>query len=259
TEKKAATPGKPAQPAGGNAPTAAPPDGKSAPATATQPAAKAAPAAAPPGWNGAKLPAPPIGGFAVKKLPAGGVAGFALKAPRIAGANAPLAANKLILKDGKPTTSPTAYAGAARVRAVKDAKHTPAAGEGESVIGLQISLEPKLVWRRLNTLRLDKAVDDQGQALDETAAPANTPGAGNAGPFGPGVGVAFILPPDSAPGFYGGANLYASIRLKKGEKPAKMLKELKGTLTSEIFGPVKPIITVDNLLKAAGKTIKGKD
>jgi RNA polymerase sigma factor (sigma-70 family) len=260
TEKKAATPGKPAQPAGGNAPAAAPPDGKIAPPKATQPAAKAPPAAAPPGGNGAKVPVLPVGGIALKQFPAGGPGGgFMLKAPPVAGVNAPLAVNKLILKDGKTTTSPTAYAGAARVRAVNDAKHTPAAGEGESAIGLQISLEPKLVWRRLNTLRLDKAVDDQGQVLDEAAAPANAPAAGNAGPFGPGGGVAFMLPPDSAPRFFGGANLYASIRLKKGEKPAKMLKELKGTLTAEIFGPIKPLITVNNLLKAAGKTIKGKD
>src|SRR5262249_19130445 len=104
-----------------------------------------------------------------------------------------------------------------------------------------------------------KAVDDQGQALDEAAVPANAPAAGNAGPFGLGGGGAFILPPDSAPRLYGGGNLYPSLRPQKGGEPAQILKGPKGPLTPEIFGPIKSIITVDNLLKAAGKTIKGKD
>jgi hypothetical protein len=260
-EAQATAPAKSAPPATGDAPAAAPSEDKIAPATGTQPAAKAPPAAAPPGGNNPKAAAPPVGGFLVRKLAAGGPAGgFVLKAPGVAGMNAPLATNRLVLKDGKAATVPTAYVGAARVRAVSDAKHTPApTRDDESNIGLQISLEPKLLWRRFTKLRLDKAVDDQGQALDEAAAPANAPAPGNGGPFGPGGGVGFMLPPDGDLGFYSGANLYTSMRLKKGDKPAKMLKELKGTLSAEIFGPIKPIITVDNLLKAAGKTVKGKD
>src|SRR5262249_39290750 len=72
-------------------------------------------------------------------------------------------------------------------------------------------------------------------------------------------GMAVTRELDSGLGFRNGASWHTALPLKKGEKPAKTLKELKGTLTAEVFGPVKPIITVDNLLKAAGKTFKGDD
>jgi hypothetical protein len=51
--------------------------------------------------------------------------------------------------------------------------------------------------------------------------------------------------------------LFSSLRLKKGEKQAKLLRELEGTLTAEVLGPIKPVITVENVVKAAGKTFKG--
>ena len=45
--------------------------------------------------------------------------------------------------------------------------------------------------------------------------------------------------------------------LKKGEKPAKTLKELRGSITAEVV-PVKArtILTVDNVLKSDGKEFK---
>ncbi|HMF12507.1 MAG TPA: hypothetical protein VKE94_09385, partial [Gemmataceae bacterium] len=40
---------------------------------------------------------------------------------------------------------------------------------------------------------------------------------------------------------------------------SKLLKQLKGKMTAEVYGPIKPIITVDNLIETAGKTVKGSD
>jgi hypothetical protein len=262
-------------------PTAPLPGGQVAPPKEA-PAQKKAPAPAPaiPGPTDAKLgliPAgPAAGGQAAAPPPGtkvvappaapgpGGLpAGPVLKAPPAAGGtNAPPAANRLVLREGKADTSPTAYIGAARIRAVSDPKIMPAppARDGESSVHLEFSLEPKLVWRRCTALRLDKAVDDQGQTLTEAAADNTpTPGVGGAkGPGGPGGAIA-LLPAYCDLGFCTGTNLYTSLCLKKGDKLAKTIKELKGTLTAEVFGPSKPIITVDNLIQAAGKTIKGKD
>src|SRR5262249_17951431 len=154
---QSAPPAKLAPPAGGGAP----PDGKNAPATGTQPAPKGPPANAPPGAKNGKVPLPPGAGGAAR-LPAiggpgGPPGGPALNLP--AGENASLTHNRLVLKDGKAATTPTAYVGATRVRATLG----PPARDGESNIGLQISLEPKLLWRRLTALRPHKAIDDQGQ------------------------------------------------------------------------------------------------
>jgi hypothetical protein len=165
----------------------------------------------------------------------------------------------VVLKDGKPNTSPTAYVGAARVRAIAALPRpigAPPAPDDEVNVGLQFSLEPKLDWRRLTALRLNKAVDNEDQGLKRAGAADDGPGGGIGGPGG-GIGFARGLGRDFT--FCNGASLHTSIRLKKGEKQAKTLKQLKGTLTAEVLGPIMPIISVDDLLDAAGKTFKGHD
>jgi RNA polymerase sigma factor (sigma-70 family) len=267
-----------AQPKGA-APQATPPAklpaGEQAPPPAGQPAAKAPPAAAgrpagqvapPAGFPPAQKAAPAggAGGGAIAPSaivePGGPPAGFVLQAPpRFAGVNAPLAPNRLVLQEGKPNTSPTAYVGAARGRAVAALPRpigAPPAPDDEFNVGFQFSLEPKLAWRRLTAFRLDKAVDNLDQALERATAADGGPGGGIGGPGG---GVAFARGLSGDFTFCDGASLHTSIRLKKGEKRAKTLKQLKGTLTAEVLGPIMPIISVDNLLDAAGKTFKGHD
>lgn len=236
-------------------PAATPPAGKSAPAGL--PAGKGPPAVAPPNGKDAKLPPPAAGLGGI-----GPFGGFGLQGPRAfaGGVSAPSGRNRLLLKDGKPASLPTAYIGAARVRANSDTKGFPApAHEGEVNVGLHFSLEPRLLWLQFTAMHLDKAVDDQDQTLEEAVAPKDAAGPGVPGIGGPGGGIALAFPPDQARGLLSGANLYTWLRLKKGEKPAKTLKQLKGTLTAEVLGPMKPLITVENLLKAEGKTIKDKD
>src|SRR5262249_24703247 len=48
-------------------------------------------------------------------------------------------------------------------------------------------------------------------------------------------------------------------RLKKGAKASKSLKELKGTVAVQVQPPAKPLVTVDNVLKAGGQTVKGEE
>ena len=49
------------------------------------------------------------------------------------------------------------------------------------------------------------------------------------------------------------------IHLKKGEREAKFLKEISGTITTHVLLEPKPLITVTDVLKSAGKTVKGTD
>jgi hypothetical protein len=47
--------------------------------------------------------------------------------------------------------------------------------------------------------------------------------------------------------------------LKKGDKPSKSIKELTGTVSAEVLGEPKTLITTDEILKAAGNTFKGEE
>lgn len=49
------------------------------------------------------------------------------------------------------------------------------------------------------------------------------------------------------------------IRLKPGEKQAKALKELTGAVAAMVQAPPEALITVENVLKAAGTSAKGKN
>jgi hypothetical protein len=83
-------------------------------------------------------------------------------------------------------------------------------------------------------------------------------GGGGAVAGGGGGAVAFVGVVDRGQDRCSGTSLFSSLRLKKGEKQARLLKELKGTLTAEVLGPIKPVITVEKLIEAAGKTFKGE-
>src|SRR5439155_5195430 len=56
-----------------------------------------------------------------------------------------------------------------------------------------------------------------------------------------------------------GALRLVNVRLKRGEKPAKTLKELSGTINAQALAQTEALASVDNILKAAGKTAKSKD
>jgi hypothetical protein len=55
----------------------------------------------------------------------------------------------------------------------------------------------------------------------------------------------------------GGVTQTAILRVKKGDKDAKSLKELSGTISAELWAEPTAIITAPEILKAAGKTFKG--
>jgi hypothetical protein len=164
--------------------------------------------------------------------------------------------NTLVLTDGKAEALPTQYAGAVRIRALPAGTAILgfAPREGELTIALQVTPEPKLQFQSLVDVRIDKAVDDQGQVLMQSTADA-----GNGGNDVPVAGAlvakaAFVARvPAPAPGV-----APVPVRLKKGDKPSKTLKELTGVVSIQVRTPAEALMTIEKLMDAAGKEVKGE-
>jgi hypothetical protein len=165
---------------------------------------------------------------------------------------------QLMLKDGKAEKLPADDGSAVRVRALPNANMLGAAPEGEILLALEATPEPKLQWQAFQSIHIDKALDDKDQKLTQVMpqVPAGPPGFGGPNPAVPaGAARPAIARPMIA--VWGGGNQAIPVQLKKGEKASKSLKELKGTITAQMLSEAKPMITADNLAKAAGKTFKG--
>jgi hypothetical protein len=169
----------------------------------------------------------------------------ALAARRPGGAWDPalLGSGVITVVDGKPQSLPTSYAGAVRIRAVKEPELmggliVRSTGEDELTLWLQLRAEPRIQLQSLLPGAVEKATDDQGQKL--------TPGVVGGG-----------LPPALAAAV--GGTAYCPVRLKRGEKDARALKELAGTVRVRVRTAPEAVITTGAITEAAGKTFKGKD
>lgn len=163
--------------------------------------------------------------------------------------------NQLLLTDGKPSSLPSHYAGALRIRALSNP--TEAAGTlrqaGEIGVALEVTPEPRLQWRHVLAVRIQRAVDEKGQELAQ-ASELNTP-----------EDQELILMANmvakmrSSGAIYSPASLrQVPIRLRKGEQESARLAELTGTLAAQMQTAQAPLITMPEVLKAAGKTVKGE-
>src|SRR5207253_615403 len=129
---------------------------------------------------------------------------------------------------------------------------------------LTVAAEPKIPVLGVKHLNIEKAVDDRGQPLtpilNESHANSELEArrlvemelalaqrqmklAGNGNRYNTGLSPAVreALP----------------LRFKPADKPSKLVKALKGVLTLTVQTPPEPMITVDDVLKAAGKTAQG--
>jgi hypothetical protein len=218
-----------------------------APALAVTVLAQAPPPAAPatlPAFDG-PVPPPPPGGFG-----GGGRAG-------VWGGSAP-APGQITLVDGKAKELPTDASSAVRIRALDRSDFFTPAGTGQALIPLEVTPEPKIQWQQTVGVNVEKAVDDQGQKLTKVMEEDNVggvalPGGGLARP-----GLVIRRGPPVLAGA-GAFHQQVPVRLKKGEKEAKTLKELTGTITAQVLPPPERFLTVVNVMKAAGKTIKGEE
>jgi hypothetical protein len=165
--------------------------------------------------------------------------------------------SRLTLVDGKTPALPTALAGALRIRALPPG--TPLSGqvpaEGDKLIPLEITPEPGLGWHGVLGLRVTRAIDDQGRKVVQPA---------------PYVGVAVDELNDyNAIAFLGGmpyeavpvneANPRAiPVCLHVGGQSVKTIRQLHGLVTVQVQTPLQPLLTVDNVLQAAGKEVSGE-
>ena len=167
---------------------------------------------------------------------------------------------QIVLKDGKAKKRPTDDRGAVRVRALRKSDMFGNTPEGEVIVALEVSPEPRLQWQTFQSVRIEKVVDDQDQKLSQVI-PQVEGGVGGFGvgvPPGPGaavVGRAVMVRPIM---MWGGLQQMVPVQLKKGAKAAKSLKELKGVITAQMLTEARPMITADKLDKAAGKVFKGE-
>ena len=163
---------------------AAPPAAVPPAAAPAAPPAAAPPAVAPP------MAVAPGGGFAIG--PGGGIA--VLPGVPVPPGGVNLAANdQITLVDGKPESAPTDASSAVRVRALAKADQFGAAPDGELLLALRLSLEPRLQWQTVDKVTIKKAIDDQKQELAQTSTDANPMGVGaarrRAAAFAPGFAV----------------------------------------------------------------------
>jgi hypothetical protein len=152
------------------------------------------------------------------------------------------ATEHLILKEGKRGKWPADDRGAIRVRAVGKYDSPVKVPEDEVVLALELSREPTLQWQLFLTIRIDKAVDDRGQDLTQVI-----PGAkeGDRSGFG-GIRIpvgTVVRPPAIFPGSVTlsptgkipGLSLQVPLQLRKREKAAKSIAELKGFITAALL------------------------
>jgi hypothetical protein len=162
---------------------------------------------------------------------------------------------QIVLTDGTPKTLPTDASSSVRIRALDNNNFFGAAQPNEYLITLQATPEPRLQMYGVQTVTIKKAIDDQGQALMQAVGEMENPQIGQPGLVQPGV----IRPGIGRVPVWNGGNQYAAVRLKQGAKASKVLKELSGVLTAQVVTEAKAVITVDDVLKSAGKTFKGED
>jgi RNA polymerase sigma factor (sigma-70 family) len=148
----------------------------------------------------------------------------------------------VILSDGKPQPLPTDGRTAVRVRALDKAARGLAPAEGEALLALEITPEPKLRLGRVLAVRVRKASDDQGQDLEQVVGDGKAPARAAAGgppadtlPFPPPDNVPLHTMPSKAAAPHKDAEANVTpIRLKKGAKAATSLSELSGTVTIRV-------------------------
>jgi hypothetical protein len=162
--------------------------------------------------------------------------------------------NEITLVVRDPVDFPTSYSGAVRVRAVPArlfGMERPLT-DGPRVL-LDIAPERHLAWRGIVEVRIGHAIDDRGQSLMQSVSTVR---------FGSDL-------PMARNGAYADSNRFQplngpapqriAIDLKPGSQPTRSLCRLDGTVIAVMQTPFEPIITVEPILQAAGRTFKTRD
>jgi hypothetical protein len=170
----------------------------------------------------------------------------------LAGAR-PMIPGEILLTAEEAKPRPAHRVGAARVRALPPGLAAIEHGRqtGDIHLALGLALDSPLSLDKVLDVRISRAVDEQGQSLPQLAeavpvSPVNHP-----------VFIANARGLSSA--ILSTGDVPAPFRLKAGTQPAKRLTELSGTVTARVRTPPEPVMVVDNVFKATGKPVEGKE
>ncbi|HEV3260545.1 MAG TPA: hypothetical protein VG013_27060 [Gemmataceae bacterium] len=163
----------------------------------------------------------------------------------------------VMLEAGKPERLPTFHAGAARIKVLSP--RIPLLGhtrdEGESLFGLEVDHEPQLRWQGVVGLRILKAIDEHGLRLSQPNIY---------------VGERTVPQDEVIKLVVMSERLYAApvvardarqvpVRLRLPGDRSKALRQLSGIVSAEVVTPPMPLITIPDVLKAAGRIFKDPD
>lgn len=151
------------------------------------------------------------------------------------------------LRDGPSPEGPTIYAGSVCLRALALTKEK----DDQFAVTLEAVAEPRLIDFRVKDVKIDKAVDDQGQTLEVVSVLAKLAKESSKKKGGMGKDSGFPSRPSTQ-------ERISTLSLKKGEKTGKSLRELSGQLTVSVLYESGPVATIDDVLKSTGKSASGK-
>jgi hypothetical protein len=162
--------------------------------------------------------------------------------------------NEIALVAGDPVDLPTFYGGAVRIRAVPArmfGMERPTV-DGPRVL-LDVAPQPHLAWRGVLEVRVGQAIGDRGQSLTQSISTVRV-GADAANPRNVGFSDLNRYPHLNKP-----VPQRIAIDLKPGDQPTISLSRLEGSVIAQMQTPLEPIITVEPILKAAGRTFKTRE
>jgi hypothetical protein len=162
---------------------------------------------------------------------------------------------RLMLTAGTPLAEPTFRAGALRFRALPGQAATGIRqGGAETQFTLDVTPEPGLTWQGIVDVRIEKAIDEHGKVLSTApAAVAAVPAPSEDGIMrlreltDPGV--------DMSPNHL----RQVPVRLQRSNRAARLLKEVQGTLAARVMAPPQPVLTIDQVMTAAGKKVENAE
>jgi hypothetical protein len=137
-----------------------------------------------------------------------------------------------------------------RIRALPlELPHFAATRTPEAIqLHLEVLPEQKLSAFHLVNISVEKAIDDAGQPLTPLPSPARSD-------QDDGDVINILLNDQDLP--VGDASRRFPIRLQPGKNSSQRLAELTGTAVAQVQTAPEALLTVENVLKAVGKSVKG--